>query len=161
MFDLFPDWLKIFFLSMIPWLESRYIIPIALLSYHFNWWQVMPIAILGNMLPVPFILLFFKFIEKYLRRFNFWSNVMNWLFDKTRKKADIKIRRYEHIGLLLFVAVPLPFTGAWTGSLIAYLFDLKFGKSLITIFIGVIIAASIMTILALTGHHLFILFNGK
>jgi len=62
-----------------------------------------------------------------------------------------KNRRYEHLGLLVFVAIPLPFTGAWTGALIAYLFNLKFGRSLITIFVGVLIAAGIMTVVSLTG----------
>ena len=76
---------------------------------------------------------------------------MEWLFAKTRKRANDKIKKYEHLGLLVFVAIPLPFTGAWTGALIAYLFDLNFSKSLITIFIGVIIAATIMTILILYG----------
>ena len=76
---------------------------------------------------------------------------MNWLFAKTRKRANDKIKKYEHLGLLVFVAIPLPFTGAWTGALIAYLFDLNFYKSLITIFIGVIIAATIITILIFYG----------
>ena len=78
---------------------------------------------------------------------------MDWLFEKTRKRADAKIKRYEHLGLLVFVAIPLPFTGAWTGALIAYLFGLKFGRSLITIFIGIIIAALIITGLTLSGNY--------
>ena len=80
---------------------------------------------------------------------------MNWLFEKTRKRADAKIKKYEHLGLLIFVAIPLPFTGAWTGALIAYLFDLKFTKSLVTIFIGVIIATCIITALTLSGNYIF------
>ena len=79
---------------------------------------------------------------------------MDWLFSRTRDRADKKIREYEYLGLLIFVALPLPFTGAWTGSLIAYLFDLEFKRSLFTIFIGVLIAASIMTIITLTGINL-------
>jgi len=64
------------------------------------------------------------------------------------------------LGLLLFVAFPLPFTGAWTGSLISYLFDLNISKSLITIFIGVLVAAGIMTIITLTGINIFIILLG-
>ena len=162
MFDMFPEWFQIFFGSMIPWVESRYIIPYAIWESGLNWpwWQAIPLAILGNMLPIPFILLFFKFIEKFLRRFGFLTKIMDWLFERTRKRADGKIRRYETLGLLVFVAIPLPFTGAWTGSLIAYLFDLKFSKSLITIFIGVLIAATITTILYLTGILLWSSLNG-
>jgi uncharacterized membrane protein len=144
---------------MIPWLESRYVIPIAM-DLGYAWWEVFPIAVAGNILPIPFILIFFKYAEKYLRNFKFWANLMDRLFDYTRRRADKKIRRYEHIGLLLFVALPVPFTGAWTGALIAYLFGLKFSKSLITIFIGVLIAASIMTFIKLTGIDILIIFIG-
>ena len=155
MLDMFPEWFQIFFGSMIPWLESRYIIPYSMLSLGWEWWQAFPIAVLGNMLPIPFILLFFRFVEKYLRNFKFWTNIMDWLFAKTRSRADAKIKRYEHLGLLVFVAIPLPFTGAWTGALIAYLFGLKFTKSLITILVGVVIAAAITISLTLTGIYLF------
>jgi len=159
MLEMIPLWLRIFVFSMIPWLESRYVVPFAMLNSNLAWWQVFPIAVIGNMLPVPFILLFFRFIEKFLRRYHFWASIMDWLFARTRARADTKIRHYEHLALLLFVAVPLPFTGAWTGSLIAYLFDLKFSKSVITIFVGVLIAASIMTVLVLTGQHLWLIFS--
>lgn len=159
MLDFIPFWFRIFFGSMIPWLESRYVIPIAM-DLGYAWWEVFPIAVAGNILPIPFILIFFKYAEKYLRNFKFWANLMDRLFDYTRRRADKKIRRYEHIGLLLFVALPVPFTGAWTGALIAYLFGLKFSKSLITIFIGVLIAASIMTFIKLTGIDILIIFIG-
>ena len=155
MIDIFPTWFWIFFTSMIPWWESRYAIPMAMLYFNWPWYQAMPIAILGNILPIPFVLLFFRHAEKFLRNYKFWTKLMDWLFTKTRKRADAKVKRYEHIALLLFVAVPLPFTGAWTGSLIAYLFDLKFTKSIITIFIGIIIAALIMIALTLTVGNIF------
>jgi len=160
MIGILPQWFQIFFLSMIPWLESRYVIPFAISSFGWDWWQAFPIAVAGNMLPVPFILLFFKFAEKFLRNYKFWTRIMDWLFSRTRRRANSKIQKYEYLGLILFVAIPLPFTGAWTGSLIAYLFDLKFSKSLLTIFIGVIIAASVMTFLTLTGQYLWFSFNG-
>ncbi|MCK4332167.1 MAG: small multi-drug export protein [Thermoplasmatales archaeon] len=160
MIGVLPQWFQIFFLSMIPWLESRYVIPFAISSFGWDWWQAFPIAVAGNMLPVPFILLFFKFAEKFLRNYKFWTRIMDWLFSRTRRRANSKIQKYEYLGLILFVAIPLPFTGAWTGSLIAYLFDLKFSKSLLTIFIGVIIAASVMTFLILTGQYIWFSFNG-
>jgi len=155
MFDFLPHWFQIFFFSMIPWFESRYVIPYAMLGLGWSWWHAFPFAIVGNVLPVPFILLFFHHVEKFLRRFRFWVNVMDWLFSKTRKRADRKIRRYEYFGLLLFVAVPLPFTGAWTGALVAYLFDLDFSKSLFTIFVGIVIAAFVMVGLTLTVGNIF------
>jgi len=155
MLESIPTWFWIFFTSMIPWWESRYAIPMSMLYFNWDWWQAMPIAIIGNMLPIPFILLFFHIAEKFLRNYKFWSKIMDWLFERTRKRADSKIKKYEYIGLILFVAVPLPFTGAWTGALIAYLFDLEFKKSLITIFIGVLIAASIMIAVTLTFGNIF------
>jgi uncharacterized membrane protein len=74
---------------------------------------------------------------------------MDWLFARTRKKAGSKIRKYQYLGLFIFVALPIPFTGAWTGALIAHLFDLKSSKSLLAIFMGLILAAVIMIILTL------------
>jgi len=160
MFDMFPEWFQIFFGSMIPWIESRYIIPYALWVFNWELWQVFPLAVLGNMLPIPFVLLFFKFVEKFLRKFRFWAKIMEWLFKGTRERADGKIIKYEYLGLIMFVAVPLPFTGAWTGSLIAYLFDLKFSKSLLTILLGVIISATITVILYSTGLIFWSSLNG-
>ena len=150
-----PAWFWIFFSSMIPWWEGRYAVVMAMTHFGWPWWEALPLIIIGNMLPIPFILLFFKYAEKWLRNFRFWSNLMDWLFERTRKRADSKIKRYEHLGLLLFVAIPLPFTGAWTGALIAYLFDLKFSRSLITIFFGVIIASVIMILFTLTFGNIF------
>jgi uncharacterized membrane protein len=155
MLESVPTWFWIFFTSMIPWWESRYAIPMSMLYFNWEWWQALPIAVIGNMIPIPFILLFFHIFEKYLRNYKTWSKLMDWLFERTRKRADSKIKRFEYVGLILFVAVPLPFTGAWTGALIAYLFDLDFKKSIITIFIGVLIAASIMIFVTLTFGNIF------
>lgn len=155
MFDFLPHWFQIFFFSMIPWLESRYVISYAMLNLGWSWWEALPVAVIGNMLPIPIILLFFHVVEKWLRNFRFWTNIMDWLFLRTRKRADAKIKRYEHLGLLLFVAIPLPFTGAWTGALIAYLFDLDFTRSIITIFVGVLIAAFIMIVLTLFFGNIY------
>ncbi len=155
MLEFVPTWFWIFFTSMIPWWESRYAIPMSMLYFNWEWWQALPIAVLGNMLPIPFIILFFHYFEKYLRNFKFWANILDWLFAKTRKRANRKIKRYEYLGLVMFVAVPLPFTGAWTGALIAYLFDLDFKKSLLTIFIGVLIAAFIMILVTIAFGNIF------
>jgi len=149
MLDVLPQWFQIFFFSMFPWLEARYVIPLSMISYGWEWWQAFPIAIAGNIFPIPFILLFFHRVEKFLRRYEAWNRVMDWLFARTRKKANSKIMKYEYVGLLIFVGLPIPFTGGWTGALIAYLFGLKFSKSLITIFIGIVIAAVIMVLVTL------------
>ena len=151
MFDFLPDWFQIFFGSMIPFLESRYIIPYAIWEFNWQWWEAFPLAVIGNIIPIPFILIFFKYFEKYLRKFEFLSNIMDIIFERTRIKANKNIEKYETLGLLLFVAIPIPFTGAWTGSLIAYLFDLNIKKSIFIILLGIIISVSIMIILYSTG----------
>ena len=160
MFDFFPEWFQIFFGSMVPFLESRYILPYAMWEFNWQWWEAFPLAIIGNILPIPFVLIFFKYVEKYLRKFVFWANIMNKIFERTRMRANKKIENYETLGLLLFVAIPLPFTGAWTGSLIAYLFDLNFYRSIFIIFLGIIISVSIMIVLYSMGLLIWISING-
>ena len=151
-----PEWMQIFLYSMIPGLESRFVVPlIAMHQFHWQWWEAFPVSIAGNMLLVPFILKFFQKVEHYMHRFPKWSKAMKWGFPLVRKRADRKVQRYETIALLFFVAIPLPFTGAGLGSLIAYLFDLKISRSLLMIFIGVIISTSITTLVYITGMQWF------
>ncbi len=151
---MFPEWFQIFFGSMIPWIEARYVMFYAIEILGWHYWHAFPIAILGNILPIPFILLFFKYVERFLRKYGTWSRFMDWFFEKTRRRANASIKRYEHVGLLIFVALPIPFTGGWSGALIAYLFGLSFLKSLITIFAGIVIAAVIITVLTLSGQYM-------
>ena len=139
-----PSWLIVFILSMLPISELRGAIPYGIES-HMPLWQVLVISIVGNMLPVPFILLFLKPVEKFLRRWKFFDKLLDKIFQHTKNRTRKSIERWEAIALILFVAVPLPVTGAWTGSLAAYLFALDFKKSVLCIFIGVLIAAFIVT----------------
>ncbi|MDP8201768.1 MAG: small multi-drug export protein [Candidatus Tenebribacter burtonii] len=138
---------KVFLIAMIPIFELRGAIPIGMLKYELPLWKVIPIALAGNMFPIFFILLFFDFITKICFKVPFLKKILEAIFARTRKKTDV-IQKYEEIGLMLFVAIPLPITGAWTGSLAAYLFGLKFWKSILFIFLGVCIAAVVVTFLA-------------
>jgi len=153
MFNQLPVWVQIFLLSMIPGLESRFVVPYSILEFGWEWWQIFPIAIAGNMLLVPFILRFYHHVERFGRRFRSVEKTMDWVFSKVRCRANKKIQRYECAALLIFVAIPLPFTGAGLGSLIAYLFDLPFYRALLMIFLGVIISASITTFILLSGQY--------
>ncbi|MDP8268490.1 MAG: small multi-drug export protein [Candidatus Tenebribacter davisii] len=141
-----PDEIKVFLISMIPIFELRGAIPIGILKYKLPLWKVIPIALAGNMFPIFFILLFFDFITKICFKVPFLKKILEAIFARTRKKTAV-IQKYEEIGLMLFVAIPLPVTGAWTGSLAAYLFGLKFWKSILFIFLGVCIAAVVVTFL--------------
>ncbi len=141
-----PPQAIVFFVSTLPWIELRLAIPIGV-AYNLDIFQIFVFAIFGNIVPVPIILLFLNNIEKFLRTYTFWNDFFDKLFEKTYKRANKKIIKYEFLGLLFFVSIPLPFTGAWTASLIAYLFKLNFLKSILTIFIGIIIAGVIVTII--------------
>jgi len=149
----FIDFLLIILLSMLPFWEARYTVPIIISKYPHAI-PLIILAILANFIPVPFILLFLQPVEKWLRKWKFWDNLLNKIFEHTRKKTRKSIEKWETLALTIFVAVPLPVTGAWTGSLAAYLFGLEFKKSLICIFIGICIAAFIVAIATTMGIKL-------
>jgi len=142
-----PDEIKVFLISMIPIFELRGSIPIGVHRYKLPYWKVIPISIVGNMFPIFFILLFFDFVTKIFFKVPFLKKILEAIFARTRRKTAV-IQKYEEIGLMFFVAIPLPITGAWTGSLAAYLFGLKFWKSILFIFLGVCIAAVVVTLLS-------------
>ena len=107
-------------------------------------------AVLGNMLPVPFILLLLGPVSNLCMKVPLGKKFFDWLFARTRRKtADIE--KYEFWGLAIFVAIPLPATGAWTGAMAGWLLGLHFFRSLLSIFFGVLGAGVIMTALALLG----------
>ena len=149
MIDQISEWIQIFLLSMIPGVESKVAVPFAIYEFNWEWWQAFPIGLLGNIILVPFGLLFLYKLENFVRRFEKFEKIMDKIFSRIRKRADKKIQKYEYLALLIFVGVPLPLTGAGSGTIIAYLFNLKFSNSIIMIFIGVIIATSITTFLYL------------
>ena len=145
--------LCVFFCSMIPIIELRGAIPMGAV---FNatlggmpFWFTYILSVIGNMLPVPFILLFIKKMIKWMSvsRVKFFNKVANYLLNKVEKKRD-KIEKYSFWGVCLFVAIPLPVTGAWTGSLVAAMIDMKFWKALLSCLLGVMIAGVIMTLIS-------------
>ncbi len=146
-------WLKIFLIAALPISELRGAIPYGIAN-GLSIWVVWILAIAGNMLPVPFILIFLHPVEKFFRKWKFWSNLLDRIFEYTRRRTKRSIERWESLALIVFVAIPLPITGAWTGSLAAYLFGLDFKKSIVCIFMGVIIASIIVTIATIAGIKL-------
>ena len=134
----------IFLISLLPVIELRGSIPVGYYQ-GLPWYTNMITSIIGNLLPVPFILLFvvkeFEFMKK--------RNIMVGFIEKIEKRAMSRsdsIANKEFIGLMLFVAIPLPGTGAWTGALIAALLQFNRKKSFMYICIGVLIAASLVTL---------------
>ena len=136
--------------SALPVTELRGALPVAIKLFHLPWYQAFYLAIIGNMLPVPFLLLFFESVTKGMSRIDIGKRLVNWVFRHTRRRTAI-VEKYESIGLMLFVAIPLPFTGAWTGSIAAFLCGLRFDRSLLFITLGVIISGVIVTTLTLMG----------
>jgi len=146
----FSKELVVLIISALPIFELRGALPVAINLFHFPWYYALLLAIIGNLLLVPVILLFLDAISRYLSKVSFFDRFLQWLFEHTKRRGEI-IERYERIGLALFVAIPLPFTGAWTGSLLAVLFGLKFKHAMLSIFVGILIAGIIVTCLCLLG----------
>lgn len=142
--------LEVILIAASPIAELRLAIPLAINTFGFPWYYALPLAIIGNLLPVPFILLFLDTATRLLSRVALFNRMLNWLFERTRRRGRI-IERYKRIGLALFVAIPLPVTGAWTGSLAAVLFGLSFKHAFLSIIVGVFIAGVIVTCLSLLG----------
>lgn len=134
----------IFFISLLPVIELRGSIPVGYYQ-GLPWYTNMITSIIGNLLPVPFILLFVVKVFEFMKK----RNIMVGFIEKIEKRAMSRsdsIANKEFIGLMLFVAIPLPGTGAWTGALIAALLQFNRKKSFMYICIGVLIAASLVTL---------------
>ncbi len=144
-----PEW-AVFLTSMIPVIELRGALPLAINMFHMPWYKAFIISYIGNVLPVPLILLFLNPVTNVLCKIHFFKSFFDWLFNRTRRKSAI-VEKYEELGLLIFVAIPLPGTGAWTGALLAYLMALDFKNSILFICLGVFIAGIIVTLLCLLG----------
>ena len=137
--------------SMIPIIELRGGIPLGM-ALGLPWWQSFIYAVIGNMIPVPFILLFIKRIIAWATtcRIGFLNKFGNWLVKKAEKNRE-KIEKYSFWGVCLFVAVPLPVTGAWTGSLVAAVVEMKPWKAFISALLGVLLAGAIVTLIVYGG----------
>lgn len=137
-------------ISALPVVELRGALPIAINVFHMAWYKAFCLAVIGNLLPVPILLLFLDSLVRVVSRAKIGRKAVNWVFERTRRRGNT-IQKYEKIGLTLFVAIPLPVTGAWTGSIAAFLLGLKFRYAFLSILAGVIIAAAIVTSLSLLG----------
>jgi len=132
-----------FIFSMIPVVELRGGIPFGA-ALGLDPLSNAAAAILGNMLPVPFIILFIRQIFKWLKKYEFTRKIVVVLETKAYTKGK-NIKKYEWLGLCFFVAVPLPGTGAWTGALIAALLNMNYKRAVSSIFLGVLIATIIVS----------------
>ena len=134
----------IFFISLLPVIELRGSIPIGYYQ-GLPWYTNMITSIIGNILPVPFILLFVVKVFEFMKKRNIMVNVIEKIEKRAMSRSE-SIANKEFLGLMLFVAIPFPGTGAWKGALIAALLQFDRKKSFVYIFIGVLIAASLVTL---------------
>ena len=143
--------LCVFFCSMLPIIELRGAIPLAF-ALGLPWWQSYLISIIGNLLPVPFILLLINIIIKWMAasKVQFFNKIANFLLEKVGKNRE-RIEKYSFWGLCLFVAIPLPVTGAWTGSLVAAVIRMKPWKAFLSALLGVLIAGAVVTLIVYGG----------
>jgi len=144
--------IETFLLAMTPVGEIRVSLPVALAVYKMNWLLAYFISVIGNILSIVFLLLFLGPISNWLSlNFKIFNKFFTWLFERTRKKSASKMEKYGDLALMIFVAIPLPLTGAWTGAVVAFLFDIPFKRSLTFITLGVAIAGLIVLILTKMG----------
>ena len=143
--------LCVFFCSMLPVIELRGAIPMAF-ALGLPWWQAYLISVLGNLLPVPFILLLINLVIKWMSssKVTFFNKIANFLLKKVEKNRE-RIEKYSFWGLFLFVAIPLPMTGAWTGSLVAAVVGVKPRKAFLSALLGVLLAGVIVTLIVYGG----------
>ena len=143
--------LNTFLLAMTPIGELRVALPVALLVYNLHWFWAYFISVIGNMIPVIFLLLLLGPVSQWLsKELGSFKKFFDWLFERTRKKSTERIEKYGAIALVSFVAIPLPFTGAWTGAIVAFLFNIPFKKAFPLIFLGVLMSGAIMLLLSQT-----------
>ena len=135
-----------FIVSLLPILECRGGLLLASML-KVNLLKAIPLVILGNILPMPFVLLFMRHILNFMRRFSFSRPLVEWL-EKRAQNKSASLKRGEFWGLLLFVGIPLPGTGGWTGALVASLMEMDFKKAMLAISLGVLLATFIMSVLS-------------
>lgn len=147
-------YLEVFFISAVPLIEQRGAIPYGIWIKDLTPASVFLVSLLGSLLPVPFILLLFNVIFAWMKKYRAFDWFTNFLDNKIRKNVG-KIEKYKEIGLIAFVAIPLPTTGLWTGSAVAAFLGLDFKKSFLCTAIGGMISAFLITALSLAFPNLF------
>lgn len=144
-----------FLISMVPFVELRGAIPFGVLKFGVPLPQAIIIAMIGNILPVPIIFFFARKVLEWGKDKKVIGGFFTWCLEKGHhggEKLQAKAGKGMFVALLLFVGIPLPGTGAWTGTLAASMLDLDFKKSVLAVMLGVILAAVIISVLTMAGY---------
>jgi len=142
--------LYIFLISMVPLIEQRGAIPVGIIAYHLNPLTVFLVSLLGSAVPAPFVYFFFNRILAWMKTNKILPKFTAFIEKKVQKGAK-QVEKYMEIGLTIFVGIPLPTTGLWTGSAIAAFLGLDFKKSMVCVFLGGIISAIIITVISVVA----------
>jgi len=142
--------LIVLIIATLPIIELRGALPLAIHYFHLSYLKGLILSIIGNLLPILPILFLLRFILNLLIKIPFLKKFFDWLFERTQKKSKI-IEKYEILGLIIFVGIPLPTTGAWTGVLASFILGLKPILSFLAIALGVFLAALIVSIFCFLG----------
>lgn len=148
----FAEEIKTFLLAMAPIGELRVSLPVALTIYRLDWWLAYWISVIGNLVPIVLLLLLLEPVSSRLsKNFRTFEKIFSWIFARTRKKYNSKMQKYGRLALLVFVAIPFPLTGGWSGSLIAFLYGIPFKTAFLLITLGIMIAGLIVLAATLAG----------
>lgn len=141
-------------MAMVPVIELRGAIPFGVAA-GISVKQALIFAIIGNLIPIPFILLFLRKVFLWMRKISpGFENIVEKLESRAKSKKGI-VDKYEIIGLIILVAIPLPGTGAWTGALVATVLDIRMRRTLPAITVGVIIAGTLVSVITYGGFAVF------
>ncbi|MGM5483813.1 MAG: COG2426 family protein [Nanobdellota archaeon] len=151
--------LIVFFATFVPWIELRGAIPLGMV-YGLPWYIAFLVAVLANLIVAIFAFFILREIVVILRKISFFDRIYSNYIEKLHKRAHGYVEKYGIIGLGLFIGIPLPGSGVYSGSVVAEIFGIRFRDYFIACIIGVFIAGSIITFLSLTGISLFGLIEG-
>jgi uncharacterized membrane protein len=147
--NVLPECIRVMLIAMVPFGELRVAIPLGFNSFNMDSTQayvlVYVLSVIGNMIPVVPLLLFLEPVSNWLRRYRVFDRFFDWLFARTRR-YDHRMEKYGTLGLIPFVAIPLPVTGAWTACAAAFVFGIHFRYAFPAILAGVMIAGVIVTL---------------
>jgi uncharacterized membrane protein len=149
-----PDFLKIIWFAMLPIFELRLALPLAYFKYGFNIYESIGLSVLGNILPLLPILYFLNFVVKFFSKWNFTKKIFDWFFKRTEKAFSKTYAKWGKLGLVVFVGIPLPVTGAWTGAVASTLFKIKPKEAFWLLVLGVLLASFIVSTICLLFENL-------
>ena len=151
--DAYFQCVLLFIFSMFPITECRITIPIGIIAFKLPWYMVFILCVIANAAVGVFLIFTLDWLISIFSRINIFKKLLNKFIDRSEDKFE-KYQRFKSNGLILFVGIPLPGTGAWTGALVSYIIGLNKGLSILSIILGVILSGIIVTILSLTGQKI-------